>query len=52
MKLEAVIPKRPAKDDQERKINSSAFRTAFLGVLKEVGLDADTPMVNEQTPKM
>ena len=52
MKLEAVMPKTPAKDDQERSRNSTAFKTAFMEVLKEAGFEADTPMVDENMPKM
>ena len=52
MKLEAVMPKEPAKDDQERSRNSAAFKTAFMEVLKEAGFEADTPMVDENMPKM
>jgi hypothetical protein len=52
VKLEAVMPPKPAKDDQERSRNSTAFRTAFLEVLKEAGFEADAPMVDENTPKM
>jgi hypothetical protein len=52
MKLEAVMPKEPAKDDQEKCRNSTAFKTAFLEVLKEAGFEADTTMVDENTPKM
>jgi hypothetical protein len=52
MKLEAVIPKEPAKDERERKKNSTAFKTVFEEVLKEAGLEADTPMMDENMPKM
>jgi hypothetical protein len=52
MKLEAVMPKTPAKDDQERSRNSTAFKTAFTEVIKEAGFEADTPMVDENMPKM
>jgi hypothetical protein len=52
MKLDAVIPKEPAKDEQERNKNSAVFKAAFVEVLKETGLDADTPMVDENMPKM
>jgi hypothetical protein len=52
MKLDAVIPKGPAKDDQERTRNSTTFKAAFLEVLKEAGFEADTPMVDENMPKM
>ena len=52
MKLEAVMPKGPAKNDQERNQNSIAFKTAFMEVINEAGFDADTPMVDENMPKM
>jgi hypothetical protein len=52
MKLEAVIPKKAAKDEKERKKNSMAFKAAFEEVLKEAGFKADTPMVDESMPKM
>jgi hypothetical protein len=52
MKLEAVLPKQPTNDDQERRVNSAAFKTAFLEVLKEAGFEADTPMLDENMPKM
>ena len=52
MKLAAVLPKQPANDDQERRMNTTAFKTAFLEVLKETGFEADTPMVDENMPKM
>jgi hypothetical protein len=52
MKLEKVMPKKPAKDDQERSQNSTEFKTAFIEVLKEAGFEADTPMVDENMPKM
>jgi hypothetical protein len=52
MKLDAVMPKKPAKDDGERSRNSTAFKTAFLEVLNEAGFEADTPMVDDNMPKM
>jgi hypothetical protein len=52
MKLEAVMPKKPAKDEKEKEENSMAFKTAFEEVLKEAGFEADTPMVVENMPKM
>jgi len=52
MKLEAAMPKGPAKDDQERSRNSTAFKTAFAEVIKEAGFEPDTPMVDENMPKM
>jgi hypothetical protein len=52
MKLEAVMPKSPAKDEKERKKNSMAFKAAFEEVLKEAGFEADTPMEDENMPRM
>jgi hypothetical protein len=52
MKLDAVMPKNPAKDEKERKKNSMEFKAAFEEVLKEAGFEADTPMVDENMPKM
>jgi len=52
MKLDAVMPKKPAKDDEERSQNSTAFKTAFLEVLNEAGFESDTPMVDDDMPKM
>jgi hypothetical protein len=52
MKLEAVMPKKPAKDDEERSQNSTVLKTAFLEVLEEAGFASDTPMIDENMPKM
>ena len=52
MKLDAVMPKESAKDDQEKSRNSAAFKTAFLEVINEAGFDADTLMVDENMPRM
>jgi hypothetical protein len=52
MKLDGVMPKKPAKDDQERSENSMKFKAAFLEVLREAGFEADTPIVDENAPKM
>jgi hypothetical protein len=52
MKLEAVMPSKPANGEEERKRNSTLFKTAFLEVLKDAGFEADTPMVDENMPKM
>ncbi len=51
MKLAAVIPNAPAKDDEERKRNTEAFKTTFVDILREVGLDHDTPMIDDSMPK-
>jgi hypothetical protein len=52
MKLDAVMPKTPAKNEQERSQNSTAFKRVFIEVLKEAGFEADAPMVDENMPKM
>jgi hypothetical protein len=52
MKLDTVMPKKPAKDDEERSRNSTAFKMTFLEVLNEAGFEADTPMVDDHMPKM
>jgi hypothetical protein len=52
MKLDAVMPKRPAKNDEERSQNSTAFETAFLEILNEAGFESDTPMVDDDMPKV
>ena len=52
MKLAAVMPNAPAKDDEERRGNTEAFRMTFIDILKEVGLGPDTPMIDDSMPKM
>ena len=52
MKLAAVMPNAPTKDDEERKGNTEAFRMSFIDILKEVGLGPDTPMIDDSMPKM
>lgn len=52
MKLDTVTPKKSTKDDQERMKNSTAFEMTFLEVLKEAGFKPETPMVDENMPKM
>jgi hypothetical protein len=52
MKLEEVIPKKPAKDDQERSQNSIVFNAAFSEVIKEAGFEVDAPIVDENMPRM
>jgi hypothetical protein len=51
-RLVAVIPTQPVRDDEERKINSEAFRAVFLDVLKDAGFEPDSPMIDEAAPKM
>ncbi len=52
MKLETVIPKEPAKDDEERKKNTEKFKAAFVEVLEDAGFDQNTPMLDEDGTKM
>jgi hypothetical protein len=52
MKLVAVMPKEPAKDDEERKINTAKFKAAFVEVLEDAGFDQNTPMLDEDGTKM
>jgi hypothetical protein len=52
MILDAVMPKRPAKNDEESSQNSTAFETAFLEILNEAGFESDTPMVDDDMPKV
>ena len=52
MKLAAVMPNAPAKDDEQRKRNTEAFRMTFIEILKEAGLGPDTPMIDDSMPKM
>jgi hypothetical protein len=52
MKLVAVIPKEPAKDDDERKINTEEFKAVFLEVLEDAGFDQNTPMLDQDGAKM
>ena len=52
MKLAAVMPNAPAKDNEERKGNNEAFRMTFIDILKEAGLGPDTPMIDDSMPKM
>jgi hypothetical protein len=52
MKLDAVMPKKPTKNDEERTQNSTAFKTAFLEVLNEAGFESDTPMADDDMPKV
>ena len=52
MKLAAVMPNVPAKDDEERNRNSKAFRKTFTDILMEAGLGPDTPMIDDSMPRM
>jgi hypothetical protein len=52
LKLVAVIPNEPAKDDEERKANTEKFKAVFMQVLGDAGFDENTPMLVEDGPKM
>ncbi len=52
MKLVAVIPNEPAKDDEERKANTEKFKAVFMEVLGDAEFDENTPMLVEDGPKM
>jgi hypothetical protein len=55
MKLVEVMPNEPAKNDEERNINTKAFKTVFVEVLQETGFDQNTPMLDDDAlngPKM
>jgi hypothetical protein len=52
MKLVAVIPNEPAKDDDERKKNTEEFKAAFMEVLEDAGFNRLTPMLDEKGTKM
>jgi len=51
LKLEPALSVGPAKDDEERKRNSEAFKAAFIEVLSDANLDADAPMLDPDTSK-
>jgi hypothetical protein len=52
MKLVAVMPNEPAKDDEERNGNTEKFKTAFVEVLEDAGFDQNTPMLDGDGTKM
>ena len=51
MKLEAALPHKSARDNQERTQNSMAFKMAFMEVLQAAGFEVNAPMVDESMPK-
>jgi hypothetical protein len=51
-RLAPVMPTKAAKSDQERKINTDAFKAVFLEVLESAGFDQTTPMLDRDGPKM
>jgi hypothetical protein len=52
VKLVRVIPTEPAKDEEEKKHNTEAFKSVFLEVLKEADCDQDTLMLDPQGTKV
>lgn len=48
----AVIPTQAAKSDKEKHINTESFKEVFAEVLEDAGLDENTPMLDEDGPKM
>jgi hypothetical protein len=52
IKLVAVIPTHAALSDEERKRNSESFKSVFVEVLEDAGFDQNTPMMDEDGPKM
>ena len=51
-KLGVAIPNESAKNDDESKVNTEEFKRAFMEVLEDVGFDQNTPMLDEDSPKM
>lgn len=51
-KLSSALPIEPAKDDEERRENSSKFEQVFIEVLEDAGYDANSPMVDDKETKM
>jgi hypothetical protein len=52
IRLVPIIPTQAARSDEERKGNSEAFKAVFIEVLEDAGFDKNTPMVDEDGPKM
>jgi hypothetical protein len=51
-KLVPVIPIQAAKSDDERNLNTEAFKAVFVEVLETVGFDQNTPMLDKDGTKM
>ena len=51
-KLRPVMPTQAAKGEEERKLNTEAFKAAFVEVLEDAGFDQHTPMLDKDGPKM
>jgi hypothetical protein len=52
MKLVWALPTEPAKDDEERKRNTEAFKVAFTEVLEEAGFEPNAPMLDDNGVKV
>jgi len=51
-RLVPVIPTQAATSDEERRKNAEAFREVFIEVLEGAGFDQNTPMLEDNGPKM
>ena len=51
-KLVLVIPTQAAKSEEERRINTEAFKVVFVKVLEDAGFDENTPMQEKDGAKM
>ena len=51
-KLVPVMPTQATKSEEERKINTEAFKAVFVKVLEEAGFDENTPMQEKDGAKM
>jgi hypothetical protein len=52
IRLVPVIPTQAAKSDEERKRNTEAFKAVFVEVLEGAGFNENTPMLEDDGPKM
>ena len=52
LRLVPVIPTQAATSDEERQRNTEAFREVFIEVLEGCGFDQNTPMLEDNGPKM
>jgi hypothetical protein len=51
-RLASVIPTQAAKGDEEKKVNTEAFKVVFIEVLNDAGFDQNTPMLDENGAQM
>jgi hypothetical protein len=52
IRLVPAIPTQAAKSEEERNRNTKSFKAAFVEVLEDAGFDQNTPMLDEDGPKM